>query len=78
LRKLAIHSPRFVSRVSAPGGSLTGSAEALSAGWTFELLRRGVVRDHDATAGLEAFRDKNALQKNRRNAARDFWTKPAI
>lgn len=52
--------------------------EALSAGWTFELLRRGVVRDHDATAGLEAFRDKNDLQKKRRDAARDFWTKPAI
>jgi enoyl-CoA hydratase len=52
--------------------------EALSAGWTFELLRRGVVADHDAAAGLEAFRDKNDLQKKRRNAARDFWTKPAI
>lgn len=52
--------------------------EALSGAWSFELQRRGVVPDHDAAAGLEAFKNKGELGKKRRNAARDFWTKPAI
>ncbi len=51
--------------------------EALSGAWSFELIRRGIVPDHDGPEGLKAFREHGELRKNRRKAARDFWTKAA-
>lgn len=49
--------------------------EALSAAWSAELNGMGAVPDHDQGAGLVAFRDKNDLFENRRDLARDFWTR---
>ena len=48
--------------------------EALSAAWTSELNWNRPVPDHDAGAGLAAFRDKSALLERRRNLATPFWT----
>lgn len=47
--------------------------EALSAAWSAELNDMGHPSDHDAGAGLAAFREKNDLLRRRRDAARDFW-----
>ncbi len=48
--------------------------EALSAAWSAELNNMGHPADHDAGAGLVAFKEKNDLLQKRRSIAKPFWT----